>query len=640
MLEPTPHSPLQELGVPVAVAPLHGCRATCDDDCDISFDFPFGEERVNDPDAFLKFHKGDGMVAFTGHVFDVIDIDPQNNGKDAYEVLADLDTEGALPEIYGINRTPSGGLHLYVAPMGIGNPVSKQLGIDVRGEGGLVFIGPTEKWSKTTGEMSTYIWIEEPTLPEPGTADNFAAWYTNKLNEMRQVAYKNRGIDYDPTSDRRPSPLKTWREDMEIDGRNVTLNRVVTSLASYGEGRTIEEVEDELYKMGVTTELLDNSGFSPREFSYVVRRTTQQMSPQYGAVVMEPETGDTSVAKVSTLDPSVKDKIVLLKASEISSRRREWLWENVLMAGAPTLLGGQGGEGKSLFATHIAAQITIGSLPGDYHGKPSNVLYFTSEDDWETEQKSRLVAAGADMDRIYTPTWGGDASRPYLPKFPKDVKELKAFVREVKPALIVIDPISSFSGIESGNNSTQVRQMMDSFINVARASGSACLIIHHFNKGGGSFRNLVSGSHTYLDAVRAGLAFVYVKEHDMRYLGVIKGNYLPKGTGAYACTLQTKPMILEDGSEQIVPFYTSVQAVPTDLDSIIEAALAEGKQEAKAADKAEKQDSIQDQVNKLCDQWEYEGVSISPKQVALELNLKEGSAKSAVSRWRAQQAVA
>lgn len=98
---------------------------------------------------------------------DVIDIDPRNGG----DVTALLDAE-LMPTYYAASATPSGGMHLFVASLGIrkaklatyGIPgIDYQAGDAGKGHG-FVFLPPTERVSKTTGEIAPYLWMEPPSF--------------------------------------------------------------------------------------------------------------------------------------------------------------------------------------------------------------------------------------------------------------------------------------------------------------------------------------------------------------------------------------------------------------------------------------------------------------------------------------------
>lgn len=621
--------PLQRLGMPLALAPAHVHRERCPATCTVLFDHPMGDERVDDPDVMLKWQPGDAIVGMTGSLFDVIDIDPRNSGESAQETVNRLKALDVLPKIYGVATTPSQGLHLYVAPMGLKNLASTQMGIDIRGEGGLVYVAPTEKPHKQTGELRAYSWLAQPRPPQPGSAAGFARWYKSETDKIRQEAYAKRNIVTTPG--KRPSPLKTWRADIEVDGRNETLNRVVSSLASYGEGRTVAQVFEELQNLGIHDEIYGAPGFPAWEYEYVVNRTTRQLSRQYTKREAAPGTEAASLGNVANPTTPAQDIApqseevgwMVVSASGVVSTRRTWLWENMLLAQAPTLLGGQGGEGKSLFVTHVAAQVTLGTLPGDYYGQPGTVLYLTSEDSWITEQKPRFQAAGANLELVKSLFWGGDHRSPVIPKFPSDTAKLAMVIEQVKPVLLVIDPITSFSE-GSSNDPSEVRRMMDSFIKVAMAHDVACLVVHHFNKSGGSLKNLFSGAHSYLDAVRAGLGFMYDEDRDARFLGVVKGNYLPKEIKSYRCDLAVKDILLDDGHTQSVPYYT--QVVPSDitLQDVLDKTGTQVEIVGKQAIR-----SLQDEVNDLCEQ----GIT-SGARIAQMLDSDPNKIRPMIARWR------
>ena len=87
--------------------------------------------------------------------------------------------------------------------------------------------------------------------------------------------------------------------------------------------------------------------------------------------------------------------------SDIRIQRLRWLWAYRYKVRSLGLLAGWEGLGKSLITCWLAAQVTKGELPGELEGKPGNVITVASEDDFEDTIVPRLMAAGADLTRVY-----------------------------------------------------------------------------------------------------------------------------------------------------------------------------------------------------------------------------------------------
>lgn len=144
---------LAEHGAPIFVA-----RA---DTSALGFRLPPGWQRTEpNPSVVNHWRAGDALCLVTGVLVDVVDVDPRNGGDRAA-------LNGSMPNTYGQQSTPSGGTHDLIAPLGI--PKGKASpGIDVQagdpsGEGrGFVFLAPTERPSKVTGEVRSYEWVIEP----------------------------------------------------------------------------------------------------------------------------------------------------------------------------------------------------------------------------------------------------------------------------------------------------------------------------------------------------------------------------------------------------------------------------------------------------------------------------------------------
>lgn len=110
--------------------------------------------------AASAWKEGEALAAVTGVVYDVLDIDPRNGGRESLTVLSsELGDSG--PDIYWKIRTPRGGLHLYVAPLGIGSHNGFLPGLDLKGgrddgsSRGFVFLPPTVRFNRRYKEIES-----------------------------------------------------------------------------------------------------------------------------------------------------------------------------------------------------------------------------------------------------------------------------------------------------------------------------------------------------------------------------------------------------------------------------------------------------------------------------------------------------
>jgi len=131
--------------------PLKGkCKGTCGR---MGHGF---HDATTDPERIAKWwrkHPGHNIGLATGHRFDVIDIDPKNNGNAAFMVLLE---SGRLPDCHGVAVTRSGGLHLYVKPKGGRCRPGIRQGIDYKALGGYVVATPSIVGGKN------YTWMIPP----------------------------------------------------------------------------------------------------------------------------------------------------------------------------------------------------------------------------------------------------------------------------------------------------------------------------------------------------------------------------------------------------------------------------------------------------------------------------------------------
>jgi hypothetical protein len=121
-----------------------------------------------------NWQPGEALCAVMGYVVDALDVDPRNGGD---KTKAAMLGAGIWPNVYGLQATTSGGTHDLVAPLGVRSRDAIRPGLDVKagvdGQGhGFIFLAPTRKLSKVTGQVGEYRWLELPDLARLADSDD------------------------------------------------------------------------------------------------------------------------------------------------------------------------------------------------------------------------------------------------------------------------------------------------------------------------------------------------------------------------------------------------------------------------------------------------------------------------------------
>ena len=184
----------------------------------------------------------------------------------------------------------------------------------------------------------------------------------------------------------------------------------------------------------------------------------------------------------------------------------EWLWGGYIPRGKITDIVGDGDLGKSLVLLDIAARVTTGRpMPSEaahLAGPPRDVVLLLAEDDLADTVAPRLIAAGADMDRVHAFEDGI--------AFPEDVGRVEEAIRRYSAALLIIDPIMSFLGerVKSGIDSSVRNAIGTPLKDIASRTGCAVASLRHANKNmSTSAANRGGGSVAFRNMARAALAF-------------------------------------------------------------------------------------------------------------------------------------
>lgn len=187
------------------------------------------------------------------------------------------------------------------------------------------------------------------------------------------------------------------------------------------------------------------------------------------------------VLPLPTFGPTVN----LIQGSQIVPQSIEWLWNGWLAAGKLEVLAGPPGVAKTTIAVTLAATMTIGGRWPDGSRAPvGSVLIWSGEDDPSDTLAPRLIAAGADMSKVYFvgSVSDGEDHQTFDPAIHLEaLTERARQIGDVK--LVIVDPIVSAVQGDSHKN-TEVRRALQPLVELGAETGACILGITHFAKGG------------------------------------------------------------------------------------------------------------------------------------------------------------
>ena len=226
-------------------------------------------------------------------------------------------------------------------------------------------------------------------------------------------------------------------------------------------------------------------------------------------------------------------------ASTFTMRAVQWFWQDRFALGKLGLIGGLPDKGKGLISADIIGRCTTGGTWPCNEGRApvGNVIWLTAEDDIADTVVPRLVAAGANLDRVHIVgmTKTDDGSRMF--NLATDLELLHKRIEEVGDVvLVVIDPMSAYLGVGKINNSStaDVRGMLGPLTKLAEDKRLSVIGIMHFNKKADVTNAMlrIADSLAYVAAARHVYVVVDDPENDKCRLFVkAKNNLAPDKHG-------------------------------------------------------------------------------------------------------------
>ena len=213
--------------------------------------------------------------------------------------------------------------------------------------------------------------------------------------------------------------------------------------------------------------------------------------------------------------------------STVQAQPVDWLWYPYIPCGKLTLLQGDPGEGKSTFMINIAALLTQGKdMPDGYKiNHPYTVVYQCAEDNVSDTIKPRLIAAGADCDRVaYIIDDYGELTL--------DDNRIEETIRQTSARLLILDPLQSFL-VQDGDmhSAGRMRMVLGKLASIAAKYNCAVVLIGHMNKSTGG-KNLYRGLGSIDIAAIARSVLMIARDEtnaEIRYMFPVKSSLAPEG---------------------------------------------------------------------------------------------------------------
>jgi putative DNA primase/helicase len=237
--------------------------------------------------------------------------------------------------------------------------------------------------------------------------------------------------------------------------------------------------------------------------------------------------------------PGSKATLVTCCAADYEMCAVDWLWPDRFARGAISLIAGMPDMGKGQIAAFMVAAVT-NEVPwpcDEGRAVQGSVVWFNSEDNVASTVKPRLVAAGADIDRVHFVTAARVDGRDKTFSLVTDLPLLREAIERIGDVvLVIIDPISAYLGVGKvdSRQSTDVRGVLTPLKDMVEELHVALIGIAHFNKKEDVKSALlrVSDSIAYVAAARSVYAVFDDPELEGRRLFVKAKNNIAKDVKA------------------------------------------------------------------------------------------------------------
>lgn len=473
---------LARLGAPLFLAPPDHTKAS-------GFALPPGyQNAAPDPTVPDHWQYGWAIGMVTGAVLDVVDVDAYAGGQVPAE----------LPEVYAVADTPSGGRHLFVAPLGVESRNGAYPGVDVKsgapdGTGrGFVFLAPTERPGKGDGVVRPYVWRSPPDLASSAVAysqDTSGALMRQRIEDLRaarspegaprRLARSAARSEWDRALAALVADLRQWAARGWGGEAHAGLLRHTTHLARLSP----DHAEDAYLKA------FHLAGLTPDEAD--LAKLESALRDAVPDVVVDDEAlepaerfwlgGGFEADEVPKADPPAEGEqhrrrggFVFLTEEELDALPApDPLVEGLLWQNSVARLFGPSGVGKTWVALDLAAHVACGLPWMGREVKQGRVVF--------------VAAEGAPSLSPRAATWrAAHGRRTEVLFWPEAVsiagENWEAFcetLAEAEPTLVLMDTQAAMTVGRRENDNTDMGEAMQALTRLRGRVGCCALLIHH-----------------------------------------------------------------------------------------------------------------------------------------------------------------
>jgi hypothetical protein len=505
--------------------------------------------------AFRRWpNAGIGVPTGIENGFFVVEADTiAGHGVDGITGLRELEArhDQLPPTLMAVS--PSGSLHHYFKHPGNGIKIKSSalascVGIDVKGDGGFVVVPPTKR------DDGQYRWLNNHEIADA------PEWLLNLVRDRQQGSTGGNSRQPPPKGEEGPWPSTPFTDWKIAEINNAALAYLaawvpalfpaakernggwrITS-ADLGRNHLMEDIS-------ITTQGIKDFGLHDYGDLRRGRRTPIQLV--YIWKQWEPEQAAEWLRlrlNIDAEDAPTNTQVSLIKASCVVVRAKQWIWRGHLLLGALELTTGIKGLGKSqTHCSHVACVTTGKRWPnGDPGIQPGNVIMLTAEDCLDQELVPRLIAAGANLERVsilkYIRT-DPKTQRQFL--LGEDLDKLEQAISEIRGVLLVtIDPITAYMGKMNSHMATDVRSQLGPLKDLAERTNVATSAITHPAKNAGPVAiNHFIGSQAFIAAARIGHVCVPEVDQEGRRMGRVLFTSIEGNSSALMPTLAYRVFI-------------------------------------------------------------------------------------------------